>query len=1287
MRARLAGVRDLTYVPHTELNVNAFITGTTGVDGEYITAYHLEPATFPDGEYERQLNTMVFAIFSNVPMDLTVETPYATLKVPGYDTSRINMYEPMYVYDLSKAPFIPFVDQTGRSYNYKWLWLHTDEPWYVVPKDAKTARCAVVGFSFPHKPPRGGLTAFTGPIRNNSPSGVTMSEDFTPWGERTSPVSEEPDREPTPCPLMPPLKWGVNAFNIPDEEAETDYRNLYLFRAPEIPGYVFKGWYTCDDRTMTPSAPLESLSWYTEKLSKFEDEDPNLYANLLSAVRNGMEQNCSVYGKFTVDYDPLSSSIPAMPEQYTRDVWTVDLLRNSGSSADVHTIYSAYNFAMDNQVLGHVQTMRYFGKFAPRNGVRRFSQNGSEEIRDAMLHSGYNGVARRLDYSKLSSPSQNVVVWSGGSFGHGYPTIHGKTDIWTSEWTDPVIFAEGTRYYVNMLMMKYARAVKATFAIDTAGGSFDDEDPTVGTYVRNYELSADVTDATTPVGELPTVYTTSPYIWIAGWYIGVWHAWIGHPEADVTVTKVTATTEISEDVSIWARWARTFTVEKKPGVVSLENLEGADSRGEYVWSSYYDTYGGNDYTLHVYQRSMTRYYFKMYGDKKYYEGHKIIYGNTVREVDWYEDIIHPGRSGWYEALRRSDGSPISMTGNVIVQFDFVNAPDTEYDVVANLPIVMESSIATASYRIDSGEVQTATADQYGVAWITIPLGSTVKVWGTPVDPADNANYPDEQNSQSFTADGSSEIVNFRFYLRVGSVDIFEIAFDTLFLWSEYLPWAAVSDASKGALVKLSSEHYQDHPGDIYNIHSYYDWAFTLFAHAGMGGVETVYGANVPQSNMIAVEGGVRYALAIEGSCCAWDEASADPYDPWTMVLPKTNDQCSARVVFFDEEGAFLSQSEKVTPAEPSSGGAVLDGIVAPQTATGAQIVFSVNEGHKAQFLAVNFCRSDVYNNITVTGRSYGGMGEGDGDAEAHVVRWWLTRQWWGPNYGTRISMPKASWTGHVFAGWETADGVLIDKDTPILLENLALRSLWVGAPVAVILNAMGGRFYKTVDGEEVVDSNAFYQRRRVGDAFGELPTPRRNDLRVFDGWWTEESGGTRITSSSIVQSSVTLYAHWGAEPSDITHDLIFNTAGGTMNETSRELAEGEMYGYLPKPAKARCQFLGWWTELSGGSEVSETDKMGYYDVTIYAHWSAEATQWGYARYTIKLETNGGEVASSYGALKYNGGIAKALPTAAQVTKSGATFGGWYETEDFSGSAVTEIPASATGTKRYYARWI
>lgn len=44
------------------------------------------------------------------------------------------------------------------------------------------------------------------------------------------------------------------------------------------------------------------------------------------------------------------------------------------------------------------------------------------------------------------------------------------------------------------------------------------------------------------------------------------------------------------------------------------------------------------------------------------------------------------------------------------------------------------------------------------------------------------------------------------------------------------------------------------------------------------------------------------------------------------------------------------------------------------------------------------------------------------------------------------------------------------------------------------------------------------------------------------------------------------------------------------------------------------------------------------------------------------------------------------PTAAEQTALKLTFAGWYEDEDFTGSKVTAIPATATGAKTFYAKW-
>ena len=46
----------------------------------------------------------------------------------------------------------------------------------------------------------------------------------------------------------------------------------------------------------------------------------------------------------------------------------------------------------------------------------------------------------------------------------------------------------------------------------------------------------------------------------------------------------------------------------------------------------------------------------------------------------------------------------------------------------------------------------------------------------------------------------------------------------------------------------------------------------------------------------------------------------------------------------------------------------------------------------------------------------------------------------------------------------------------------------------------------------------------------------------------------------------------------------------------------------------------------------------------------------------------------------------ALPPADKVTRTGYTFDGWYADSQFTGSAVTSIPAKSSGDKTYYAKW-
>ena len=73
-------------------------------------------------------------------------------------------------------------------------------------------------------------------------------------------------------------------------------------------------------------------------------------------------------------------------------------------------------------------------------------------------------------------------------------------------------------------------------------------------------------------------------------------------------------------------------------------------------------------------------------------------------------------------------------------------------------------------------------------------------------------------------------------------------------------------------------------------------------------------------------------------------------------------------------------------------------------------------------------------------------------------------------------------------------------------------------------------------------------------------------------------------------------------------------------------------------------------------------------------------------YTVTLNPNEGTIADGKNVTGYVRGTGMALPTAADITREGYLFKGWYETADFSGPPVTAITATDTGDKTFYAKW-
>lgn len=122
-----------------------------------------------------------------------------------------------------------------------------------------------------------------------------------------------------------------------------------------------------------------------------------------------------------------------------------------------------------------------------------------------------------------------------------------------------------------------------------------------------------------------------------------------------------------------------------------------------------------------------------------------------------------------------------------------------------------------------------------------------------------------------------------------------------------------------------------------------------------------------------------------------------------------------------------------------------------------------------------------------------------------------------------------------------------------------------------------------------------------GNPYGTLATPTRTGY-TFEGWYTSASGGTQVTSSTLVNnaSDHTLYAHWTISIFAIT----FNPNGGTVSTSEKSVAYGSPYGTLPTPTRAGYTFNGWFTAAEGGSEVTASTVLTESeDQTVYAHWS------------------------------------------------------------------------------------
>ena len=126
-----------------------------------------------------------------------------------------------------------------------------------------------------------------------------------------------------------------------------------------------------------------------------------------------------------------------------------------------------------------------------------------------------------------------------------------------------------------------------------------------------------------------------------------------------------------------------------------------------------------------------------------------------------------------------------------------------------------------------------------------------------------------------------------------------------------------------------------------------------------------------------------------------------------------------------------------------------------------------------------------------------------------------------------------------------------------------------------------------------------------------LPSASRSGSYSFYGWYTEKSGGTKITTDTVFHANATVYAHWtytgggggGYNPPVTYYTLRFETGGGSDIPS----VQGTYNTYIDLtkyvPAWRGHAFIGWYSERSLTNKVS-----GVYltkDMTVYAGWRVD----------------------------------------------------------------------------------
>ena len=264
-----------------------------------------------------------------------------------------------------------------------------------------------------------------------------------------------------------------------------------------------------------------------------------------------------------------------------------------------------------------------------------------------------------------------------------------------------------------------------------------------------------------------------------------------------------------------------------------------------------------------------------------------------------------------------------------------------------------------------------------------------------------------------------------------------------------------------------------------------------------------------------------------------------------------------------------------------------------------------------------------------------------------------------------ITLPTPTRAGYEFGGWFLSSDFSGAAQTTIPAgtnNNVYVYAKWI--KTYNITYHLGG-------GINAEDNPTEFNERTLPLT---LKAPTRDGF-TFGGWYQNPaySGNQVTTIDAGTEKNVSLWAKWNAIEYSVSYVLNGgtnsdqNVATYTILDTPVKLYNPTRDGYL---------FEGWFASSDfSGERMTYLSKDNLGDVTLHAKWSLA--------YTITYNTNGG----------LNDGRNPSIFTKDSETfslfaptKTNYTFVGWFDNEELSGTAVTQVTKGTQKNISLWAKW-